>query len=148
MILQYYIPTYVQFDRLVTKRELCKILGITINVIDRLIYRASFPRPNYKKKQRVEVIPGVRKTITAGAWHINKVPELIEEFVKIDKTRMKYNKDKIYKSMTSDRKSTHEEARKKNWKVRTCLRCDRKFDSYGIQNRICPACKKREDCAW
>lgn len=33
--------------------------------------------------------------------------------------------------------------RKNRTKYRVCLKCNRKFISYGIQNRICPQCREQ-----
>ena len=34
---------------------------------------------------------------------------------------------------------------KDDWKKRTCLCCQKEFDSYGKQNRVCEACKNKYD---
>lgn len=35
--------------------------------------------------------------------------------------------------------------KKKTTTIRVCLRCDRKFHSKGISNRLCPRCAKQQD---
>jgi len=52
------------------------------------------------------------------------------------------NRESIRKRQQGYRQANKQRAKMQQKSLRTCLRCGQEFLSFGIQNRICPLCKR------
>ena len=70
-----------------------------------------------------------------------RIKERQKAYYQTNKERVKEYQE-IYYYTKGYRQANKQRAKMQQKTLRTCLRCGQKFLSFGIQNRICPLCKR------